>query len=475
MNRLAALLLALATVRTGAAATVVRPALTYSQAFGGSLQDTATAVVADSSGNSYVTGFTMSPDFPVQGGFQKHLAGTPLRVSTDSGNTWSLVNIPAGVISIAGSPNQPGVLYAGTTAGLYRSAVAGNTWAPVTSLGPVYVHQVLTDTSDGKIIYVVAYQGIFKSQDGGATWSGPLWSSLAPPGVVNNGNLVANPGKPMVLFEFGDISYRSADGGDTWTALPPFSDYSVAATAFDPTNSNVMYTMGRQGFYRSQDLGYTWTKLGGPLLGAAQNYPEGLAVTPTAFYAAADNGVFRSTDGGATGTATSITAKANAVFADPNNPQVVYANADRVYRTVAPGNPQAADANAGRASRSTARPAHWSVILTSVLHPIQMLAVLPTVLLSLFAGSDLAQDVFVTKLSPDGKQILYSTYLGGSGFDFPTAIAVDSSGNAYVTGYTYSADFPVTAGALSPSWRARSTASSPKSARMEARCCTPRF
>jgi hypothetical protein len=52
-------------------------------------------------------------------------------------------------------------------------------------------------------------------------------------------------------------------------------------------------------------------------------------------------------------------------------------------------------------------------------------------------------DAFVTKLSPDGSQVLWSTYLGGTSGEYPTKIAVDSSGSVYVTGMTLSADFPV--------------------------------
>jgi hypothetical protein len=52
------------------------------------------------------------------------------------------------------------------------------------------------------------------------------------------------------------------------------------------------------------------------------------------------------------------------------------------------------------------------------------------------------QDAFVTKLNPTGSGLVYSTYLGGSGDDFGLGIALDSSTNAYVTGGTASTDFP---------------------------------
>jgi hypothetical protein len=52
------------------------------------------------------------------------------------------------------------------------------------------------------------------------------------------------------------------------------------------------------------------------------------------------------------------------------------------------------------------------------------------------------KDVFVTKLNSSGNALLYSTYLGGSDDEDVFSIAVDSSGDAYITGYTYSSDFP---------------------------------
>ena len=56
-------------------------------------------------------------------------------------------------------------------------------------------------------------------------------------------------------------------------------------------------------------------------------------------------------------------------------------------------------------------------------------------------------DVFVAKLRPDGT-LAWATYLGGSGGDYGKAVAVDGSGDVYVTGLTSSSDFPTTAGAF---------------------------
>jgi uncharacterized protein (TIGR03437 family) len=56
-------------------------------------------------------------------------------------------------------------------------------------------------------------------------------------------------------------------------------------------------------------------------------------------------------------------------------------------------------------------------------------------------------DAFVSKLSNDGSMLLYSTYLGGSDDDEALGIAVDSSGDAFVTGMTRSNNFPVSSGA----------------------------
>jgi YVTN family beta-propeller protein len=57
-------------------------------------------------------------------------------------------------------------------------------------------------------------------------------------------------------------------------------------------------------------------------------------------------------------------------------------------------------------------------------------------------------EAYALKLSPDGRQVIYATYLGGQNGDYGYGIAVDETGSAYVAGWTVSPDFPLTAGAF---------------------------
>lgn len=60
-------------------------------------------------------------------------------------------------------------------------------------------------------------------------------------------------------------------------------------------------------------------------------------------------------------------------------------------------------------------------------------------------------DAFVAKLSPDGSELAYSTFLGGNADDYGASIAVDDDGHAFFTGYTESPNFPATPGAFDTS------------------------
>jgi Beta-propeller repeat len=63
-----------------------------------------------------------------------------------------------------------------------------------------------------------------------------------------------------------------------------------------------------------------------------------------------------------------------------------------------------------------------------------------------------SSNVFVTKLNANGSALEYSTFLDGSNYEEPRGVAVDGGGNAYVTGFTLSSDFPTTTGAYDTSY-----------------------
>jgi hypothetical protein len=64
-----------------------------------------------------------------------------------------------------------------------------------------------------------------------------------------------------------------------------------------------------------------------------------------------------------------------------------------------------------------------------------------------------APDGFVSKLNPTGTGLVYSTYIGGSGYEHIAAMTIDASGNAYVTGFSCSTNYPTTANAFQRTYK----------------------
>ena len=87
---------------------------------------------------------------------------------------------------------------------------------------------------------------------------------------------------------------------------------------------------------------------------------------------------------------------------------------------------------------------YFTGMTTSMNYPIILGAVDST-----FNGGT---DVMVTKLNANGSLLAYSTFIGGSGDDRAEGIGLDSNGNTYIAGFTASANYPTTAGALDTSF-----------------------
>jgi uncharacterized protein (TIGR03437 family) len=438
--------------RTGdydhARALVIDPQIVFDQSFGGSGDSMAAGSARDTQGNLYITGATNSTDFGTVNAVQSHLGSAPLLVTGDGGRTWSFPSLAgaSGVRAIAAAPSMPAVVYAATTLGVFQSSNWGTTWTAPANSGLVGAATALAvDASSASTVYAATAQGLFVSTDGAASWRAST-SGLSSTGILT---IAAHPTQAGTVFASAQnpvAVFGSADYGQTWTQFtfaPPNQLTSpVIAIVFGSNGSVIAATY--RGILVSSDGGNTWAA------GASQGFQtnQALAIAPTnppTLYLVNTAGILRSTDGGQTFTVTFAGGQSGNVqrtfgplAVDPGNPSTVYATANVYANGTAPS---------AQLYRSTDKGQTWSPLSLPYFVNPQTLFVSPADS-RVFLGVFTQFNVFVTKWSPDGSRVLYSTYLGGSQQDQPSGIAVDATGSAYITGFTSSPNFPTTSGAF---------------------------
>jgi uncharacterized protein (TIGR03437 family) len=195
--------------------------------------------------------------------------------------------------------------------------------------------------------------------------------------------------------------------------------------AFDPFTKGTIYAATQTVLQVSADDGLTWAAMGRPDTAYAPQYILADPLHRGTLYATSVGGVFRSLDSGVSWSRVGTDANAGPMAADAASGAIYFWVNGTVFKS-----------SDGLATRVAVGP-------QSLLQG-QALAVAGS---SLYLGAATTSDVFVTKLDPLGN-VIYSTYFGGSGSDVAHGIAVDASGAAYVTGVTTSVDFPVTASAF---------------------------
>ncbi len=395
--------------------------IVYSTYLGGRAEDYAYGIAVDGSGRAHVTGQTISPDFPSAGALQPSLGGGAASKSTNGGQSWS--GLPAllasSVNSFAIDPVNPNVIYAATEYGVPRSADGGQTWTHPTNL-PGRLRAVAINPVTTSTVYAGADGALFRSRDSGTTWT------------------------PVGLF------------GATVTSL-----------AIDPNTPGTIYAAviqgsSSRGVSKSIDGGDHWADTGIP----QTIWSMGLSrSSPSTIYAGSDFGVLKTTTGGASWTpaSTGLNSRVWALAVDPTDPSVAYAGADSgLFKTTSGGNQWVQVSGGVTASIAIAANAHNIVYVgmgngvvavssdsgmtwtsRGLGAPVSALAVDPLVPATAYAGSLAQWDAFVARLSPDGSGLEYSTFLGGTGFDYGNAITVDALGSIYIVGATSSTDFPV--------------------------------
>ena len=233
------------------------------------------------------------------------------------GTTWTPVfddypSYSTGAVAI--DPNDSNVIWLGTGEntsqrsvgwgdGVYKSRDAGRTWAKMGLRSSEHVGKIAIDPRDSDVVYVAAMgglwapggdRGLFKTTDGGATWTAVLEISEHT-GIAD---VHLDPRDPDVLYAVayqrrrhvgvlvagGPESgvWKSTDGGETWRDVTkglPEGDLGRIALAVSPVDPDVVYaqaaaTEDRSGFYRSSNRGESWTRMSDYVVVDPQYYGE---------------------------------------------------------------------------------------------------------------------------------------------------------------------------------------------------------
>jgi photosystem II stability/assembly factor-like uncharacterized protein len=283
---------------------------------------------------------------------------TGLWKSTDSGATWTAFGLAErwGIKGLAVGPAESGVIYAGTNgAGLQKSRDGGATWAASnTGMSSGGVHGLSVDPRNPRTVLAVSGtsafcgielfgsggNGVWRSSDGGTTWS-RMTSGLTAYTITA---IVRDPANPDVVYVGGGSDYqaavfRSSDGGSTWTSVSTgLPTHGVMTLMADSRTTGVLYagTYG-DGVFKTTDSGGHWTAVNNGLTSPSV---FGLGADPLAadtFYAGTGgDGVFKTSDGGAHWTMTGTGARTVLGFAfDPAHAGVLFAAGwvDGIYTT----------------------------------------------------------------------------------------------------------------------------------------------
>jgi photosystem II stability/assembly factor-like uncharacterized protein len=221
--------------------------------------------------------------------------------STNGGRTWRTLNtgvtpaFPPGFLAIAFAPSAPATIYlsADNQGEFLRSTDGGSHWT--VRSGNRHFQKLAVDPRNPQTVFAALMEIVFKSTDGGATWS--LLAKVEPTPQVGAvaADLAIDPASPATIhfavnrFVSGDGTwygggiaryegriFRTTDGGASWSQRAVTDP--VAALEIDARPSRVYAGVSRVGILRSTDRGTAWTKSNRGLTAAS-----GYAVTPDPF------------------------------------------------------------------------------------------------------------------------------------------------------------------------------------------------
>lgn len=177
--------------------------------------------------------------------------------TTDGGETWSILtpvkyDQPSGgrVYAFAVAPSDPNIMYGGTNSDIYRSTDGGLTWTGAGYNEPVEAFSI--DPKNSRDVVSGGLYALRRSTDGGVTWKR---SDINVHGI----NVIArSPADPKVLIAASDDEvYASTDGGTTWSKRSTVPE-AIQSAVGDARNASTFYVAGELGVRYTTDMGATW-------------------------------------------------------------------------------------------------------------------------------------------------------------------------------------------------------------------------
>jgi photosystem II stability/assembly factor-like uncharacterized protein len=254
-----------------------------------------------------------------QSGFALHPPCDPHTIRLSQANCrphgWYPIGLrtPGVWANVTADPSGSGIIYSASVGGGVRKSIDnGATWTSVNNGLPpnAAVYSFALDAASVTTAYAGVFLGtpriggVFKTTDGGMSWSQVSSPTLIPPLIPLS--LGADPHIPGRVFagNLGGPILRSLDGGATW--LRVYTGTSpVTSIVVDPFNSNIVYASTLAGLLKSTNAGATWTNLPIDLVGTAKD-AWSVAIDPTnensLWVATNTHGVWHSVNQGASWT-----------------------------------------------------------------------------------------------------------------------------------------------------------------------------
>ncbi|MEP7337417.1 MAG: Ig-like domain repeat protein, partial [Acidobacteriota bacterium] len=262
------------------------------------------------------------------GGNRSFTSGSGLYKSTDGGATWNLTNLgikPTSVYRLAVSPVNPNTVFAGTVgAGVYKSIDGGAAWTRAsTGLRTANVRKFVAPPGSPGVIYSATLGGgVFKSADNGAQWT-ELNAGLT---TLDVWSLAIDPGNAQALYAATQEGvFKSTNGGTSWSFLEGRGTTNGIAVA----PGGIIYASEAHLLNRSTNGGATWTRIAE---GVINNHIDGIVIDPAnasiVYVSTNGGGLFKTTNGGATWSSINTgfdTSQILTVAIDPANSSVLYA------------------------------------------------------------------------------------------------------------------------------------------------------